>query len=559
MGRDSQAIAAGHAAWQSGNHALARRHLAGTSHPQAIHLLGLVEKDAGNFQVARELLERAAAANPNDPELAHNQGNVARLLGEHAAAETAYRRALDLLPDFLQARMSLARLLIDLKRWDEAKAIYERLLDQAPEHLPVRYGAATVALELGHAEDAESVFDALIAEGNDRPQIRFMRGRARAQLRRIDEALDDLRRSYEASSTPLALRTLASMLWVCGERERFDALLTDAVGRRPELAVVAAEMQRQSGAPDAALATIETARLRFQLPPDAYSVVAMAHIDLGEATPAEQAARACLAAEPDNRTAKAHLITALLMQGKADDAVQHIAQMRDAEPDRQHWIAYQASALRLLGSDDYERLVDLDRFVRPYTLPTPPGFPSLAAFNVELLAALDRWHLYRTHPLDQSLRGGSQTPRDLTSIDDPVIQAFATALDRPIRQYMADVGRGDDHPLTRRNTGDYRITGCWSVKLVGGGYHVNHVHPEGWISSAYYVAVPEETRTSADRSGWIKFGEPPFETTPPSPPEKWIQPEPGLLVLFPSFLWHGTAPIHDQAVRVTAPFDAVPA
>ena len=87
---------------------------------------------------------------------------------------------------------------------------------------------------------------------------------------------------------------------------------------------------------------------------------------------------------------------------------------------------------------------------------------------------------------------------------------------------------------------------------------MNHVHPEGWISSSYYVAVPEETKSDNNRAGWIKFGEPPFDTSPPSPPEKWIGPEAGMLVLFPSFLWHGTEAIHDGSIRVTAPFDAVP-
>lgn len=87
---------------------------------------------------------------------------------------------------------------------------------------------------------------------------------------------------------------------------------------------------------------------------------------------------------------------------------------------------------------------------------------------------------------------------------------------------------------------------------------MNHVHPDGWISSCYYISVPEETSTDSDKAGWIKFAEPPFKTSPPTPPDKWIQPEAGLLVLFPSFLWHGTQPIHDGSVRVTAPFDVVP-
>ena len=95
------------------------------------------------------------------------------------------------------------------------------------------------------------------------------------------------------------------------------------------------------------------------------------------------------------------------------------------------------------------------------------------------------------------------------------------------------------------------------MRLTGGGFHVNHMHPDGWISSAYYVSVPDLDDTN--HSGWIKFSEPPFPTVPELEPERWIKPSAGMLVLFPSFLWHGTAPITDNAVRVTAPFDAIPA
>ncbi|MFQ5610187.1 MAG: putative 2OG-Fe(II) oxygenase, partial [Woeseiaceae bacterium] len=143
-------------------------------------------------------------------------------------------------------------------------------------------------------------------------------------------------------------------------------------------------------------------------------------------------------------------------------------------------------------------------------------------------------------------------------IDDPVISAYVDALDEPIRAYMQSVGTDDDHPLTSRNTGDYRIAGSWSVRLRGGGRHVNHVHPEGWISSAYYVSVPEDVDDDSLKADWIKFGEPPFECDPPAPPQKWIKPIAGTLVLFPSYLWHGTKPILDGSERVTAPFDAVP-
>ncbi len=492
------------------------------------------------------------------PEALYQLALARRQLGQNDAAEQAFRRSLALQPDFIQAGTALGRLLIDLERWDEAVPVYKALLQSFPENLPARFGYATVQLGRGECEQAEASFDVLIREGNDRPEIRFMRARARLELGRVSEGLHDLQNAHSRQPSAYSLKALASTLWMRGDHDAFDTLLANAL-RDPALVVTAAEVLRQSGNPEQAIAAIDAARAAEALPSDAFAVLTEAYLELDQAVAAEQTARDGLAADPGNHSIRANLISALLMQGKADTALELVLQMRKLEPNGQHWIAYEATALRLLGDKRYDRLVDLDRFVRPYSLPVPEGFDSIDAFNLAFLQALDQWQPYKRQPLDQSLRDGSQTSRELTSIDDPVIKAYIKALDTPIRDYMRFVGTSDAHPLTARNTGEYRIAGSWSVRLHGRGRHVNHVHPEGWISSSYYVAVPDEVENGTGKAGWIKFGEPPFRSTPPTPPQKWVQPSAGLLVLFPSFLWHGTEPIGDDSVRVTAPFDVVPA
>jgi hypothetical protein len=37
-----------------------------------------------------------------------------------------------------------------------------------------------------------------------------------------------------------------------------------------------------------------------------------------------------------------------------------------------------------------------------------------------------------------------------------------------------------------------------------------------------------------------------------------VQPVPGRLVLFPSYMWHGTIPFHAATARTTIAFDAIP-
>ncbi len=519
-----QAIDAGRTALQSGDMEAGCRHLSSIDHPEALYLLALAKHQ----------------------------------LDQRDVAEQAFRRALALQPEFTQARTALGRLLIELERWEDAALVYVDLMQAAPDDPQVRFEHSTVQLGLGNCEQAATNFDALISEGNDRAEIRFMRARARLELGQISAGLEDLQNAHAREPNNDSMKELALTLWMRGETVAFDTVLGQAL-KNPPLVVAAADMLRQSGQPERAIAAINAARGSQPYPIEASAVLTQAYLDLDDADAAERTARDSLTEDPGNSGIKVRLISALLMQGKADAALELIVPMRLSEPNAQHWIAYEATALRLLGDKQYDRLVDLDRFVRPYDLPVPEGFDSIDAFNRAFLQALDPWHRYEHHPLYQSLRDGNQTSRNLTSIDDPVIQAYINALDAPIRDYMRFVGTSNAHPLTARNTGEYRIAGSWSVRLHGRGRHVNHVHPEGWISSAYYVAVPDEVRDETGKAGWIKFGEPPFRSTPPTPPQKWVQPSAGMLVLFPSFLWHGTEPINDDSVRVTAPFDVVPA
>jgi hypothetical protein len=84
------------------------------------------------------------------------------------------------------------------------------------------------------------------------------------------------------------------------------------------------------------------------------------------------------------------------------------------------------------------------------------------------------------------------------------------------------------------------------------------VHPKGWISSAYYVALPEAVADKNGQQGWIKFGEPSFDAHLNDPIRRVVQPRTGALVLFPSYMWHGTVPFRSEKARTTIAFDVVP-
>ncbi|MBL8269007.1 putative 2OG-Fe(II) oxygenase, partial [Steroidobacter sp.] len=234
-----------------------------------------------------------------------------------------------------------------------------------------------------------------------------------------------------------------------------------------------------------------------------------------------------------------------------------ILQARQQASLHQEHIACEATAARMLGLPRYDELYDYERFVMPTMLERPDGFVSMAAFNEALMKVLAERQQLAMHPLDQSLRFGAQTPRSLLADPHPLIRQFLSLLIAPIAEFRSRLPQNETHPLLARNNGEARLSGCWAIRLRRGGYHLNHVHPSGWLSSAYYVHAPADTEDSVARSGWIKFGEPRY-STPGVSAERMIQPRAGLLILFPSYMWHGTMPITTDEPRVTIGADVVP-
>jgi tetratricopeptide (TPR) repeat protein len=351
---------------------------------------------------------------------------------------------------------------------------------------------------------------------------------------------------------------LASVRWMRGEGAAFARDFERAVAQDPQsvhLRIACADMLRRADFRDRA-----EQLLREGLERDGGQAALMVALGVlldemdrtGEGLPLLQQADAIM---PNNAQISAQHTALLLRLGRGDEALRAIVAARTLEPLNQEWICYETMALRQLGDRRYHELCDYETMVQAYQLPAPAGYRDIAAFNQALAISLNQFHVLATHPLDQSLRHGSQTTRSLLHLNDPVVRAYFKALDEPIRAYM-DLMRKPDHPWSGRKTGNYKLAGAWSVKLKANGYHINHLHPQGWISSAYYVSLPSAVTQAPGQQGWIKFGEPRWPT-PGCAIEKVVQPKEGLVVLFPSYMWHGTIPF-DQGERLTAPFDVTP-
>lgn len=165
-------------------------------------------------------------------------------------------------------------------------------------------------------------------------------------------------------------------------------------------------------------------------------------------------------------------------------------------------------------------------------------------------------HLARAEHLDQSVRGGTQTDGPLFSRIEPELRALREAIVRAVERHVAQLPATDPrHPtLAKPRNRRIRFAGSWSVRLAGQGHHANHVHPQGWLSSAFYVALPDEAERGGGEAGWLTLGQPQAGLGLDLAPVRAIEPKPGQLVLFPSTMWHGTMPFA-RGERLTVAFD----
>jgi tetratricopeptide (TPR) repeat protein len=448
----------------------------------------------------------------------------------------------------------------NMQRWEEALNCLSYALKLDPGSRVLRLRRAQLLEQQGQDAAALAELEDLAREARDSPSLLVHLATQLAFVGRIDEAEAALAAGLASWPASAELhKQLARLRWQRGEGLLAFRALEATIAQQPQalhLRLVAADLLRNAGAPDQAL---ELLQVGLALAPGAPAFLTSIGVLLEGMDRLDQALpmlREARARAPQSVAARRNLIPALLRSGEAAEALALCDELLKGSPLDQLLIAQRATALRVQKDPEYGRLYDYPRVVKTFMLRPAAPFASIEVFNSEFAHELLRLHRAVRHPLEQSLRGGSQTERHLPR-DVPVIAKFFEILDAPIREYIAALRGDGTHPLDGRRRADYRIAGSWSVQLQPGGFHLDHVHPLGWLSSAYYVSLPDVSDVDS-RAGWLRFGQPGLKLED-CPPEHFVRPAAGMLVLFPSYMWHGTVPFAAGTPRLTAAFDVLPA
>jgi len=565
---------------------LAEVRRAAGEHPTVLHLLALVEKKSGDVAAARQAFAKAGALAPDDPQIAANHANLLGEIGETDEALALYRRALDLQPGFHEARYNRALLLQKTGRPEEALADLDACLAAGTETAKLHSARGGVLRQLGRIEEAAEAYEAAIRQEPGR--LVALHGRARIAMERGEAGASIFYRNaleQNPDDSELALG-LAEALEAEGDPGGL-AILTAAVERRPDWIVgheVLARMRSEAGEPerfadhyllsiaqrpaDRALHLSHWQSLaRGEKHAEALRALRVARHHIGE-DPQTRLMEAIFTSESGDPGGALAMLDRLggadadpsvqfargriaLRAGDAPQAAEMFERVTRSEPAGVAGWANLDLAWRLTGDSRHEWLsgqpglyghgdLDLDR-------------AELGGLS-DILRSL---HKTRSHPIGQSLRGGTQTRGRLFARREPEIARLREAILDAVRDHFRGLPpRDPSHPLLRHRDAETSIAGSWSVRLTAQGFHVNHIHPEGVLSSACYISLPESLGGEESRDGWLELGRPPVELGLTLEPLAAIEPRPGRLALFPSYLFHGTRPFADGE-RLTVAFDVV--
>lgn len=437
---------------------------------------------------------------------------------------------------------------------EAALRVCEDALARNPNDLIARHNMGVELRRLDRSPEALKAIEQAQAAGMQAPETALMRAHLLGDLGRFDEAV----KVYQALliTNPAMIdahETLSRLLPQIGRRgEAFDAyrralVQSPGTGALWMSALGAAKDLRDA---DQLLTWTTQAEAQFGHDTLLTNLAALAHSWKDEDAVATDLLRGVLAVDPDNVGANATLAHVGVRLGElkmAEAAAQNAVRVA---PDTQSAWSLLTVIWRLMEDPREHWLADYSRFVMPI---------DLSGVDMAVLAAvLHKLHLTQHHPADQSLRGGTQTRGNLFDKADPTIVALSTSIEDAIRWALSTLPPDPMHPFLGRMTGATRFGGSWSVRLAQAGFHISHIHQNGWLSSAAYVSLPSDVGGDSD-AGALAFGVPDAQLKHDLPPRRVVRPRVGQLVLFPSYMWHGTLPYAADQPRLTVAFDALPA
>lgn len=292
---------------------------------------------------------------------------------------------------------------------------------------------------------------------------------------------------------------------------------------------------------------------------NALTALGKAQVRLCETASAEACFLEALALIPDHKDAFKRFAALKLKADEPEVLLEHIARLQALGVGHSRLLgALGLAHLRIGNLEGARHIFGADTLLYRATLTPPSGWSLLSDFNEAVVAEMSSHPSLRFESPGSASRKTWRVDNPATRRSDVIPQLQARIL-AEITDYI-DTLAALDHPWVRACPEKAELHN-WCVMTDGEGFEEWHVHQFGWLSGVYYAGVPDSIINGEEQGGCIAFGVP-SDLAGPEVAEAFgttlVRPEAGLLMLFPSHLYHRTFPHFEGGRRTCVAFDLKP-
>jgi tetratricopeptide (TPR) repeat protein len=525
--------------------------------PQIMSLSGDINKSMGKLDTAVKDYRQAVAIAPQAPELHYNLALALFANSNIIEARVALERALNIRPDYVKALVLLGRCLAATEQFDDAEQAFTKAITIEPNNYLPHYRLGRLHVYKGNSAKATESLDASL--------------NINQQLMPAQEAL--VLNSIYSGEHQTTADLIEASLRIAPNNESILAIATDWAienkqdnpyhyydrgwQNRPTANLFKDFINSLILSSDSSRAEILMADYEASIGKDL--AWESAKLKILETQGHYEEMISLIKSSPRRSKHQMYNCLAHFALGHYGTSYDCAQKLHHSQPSNQYYLALLTTALRCLGDKRYDQLADYNKLILQANLDTQfENSPRFRDFKTDLIAHLNQLHVTRRAPLQQSVRGGTQTPGNLfAQSKSPLIHSLKHSIadvSQPFFSRLKSAGLNESHPIITAFPDTPYFHASWSIRTAEGGFHKSHIHSKGWYSSACYIDVPEVINDESD-AGYLVLGKPPFKTKDELEPDYSIKPKAGSLILFPSYVWHATQSYQGKGNRLVVAFD----
>ena len=525
--------------------------------PQIMSLSGDINKATGKLDAAVKDYRQAVTIAPKTPELHYNLALALFANSNIVEARVALERALNIRPDYVKALVLLGRCLAATEQFDDAQQVFTKAITIEPNNYLPHYRLGRLHVYKGNSAKATESLGASLDINQ--------------QLMPAQEAL--ILNSIYSGGHQTTADLIEASLRIAPNNESIIAIATDwaienkqdnpyhyydkAWQNRPTANLFKDFINSLILSSDSSRAEILMADYEASIGKDL--AWESTKLKILETQGHYEEMISLIKSSPRRSKHQMYNCLAHFALGHYGTSYDCAQKLHHSQPSNQYYLALLTTALRCLGDKRYDQLADYNKLILQANLDTQfENSPRFRDFKTDLIAYLNQLHVTRRAPLQQSVRGGTQTPGNLfAQSKSPLIHSLKHSIadvSQPFFSRLKSAGLNESHPIITAFPDTPYFHASWSIRTAEGGFHKSHIHSKGWYSSACYIDVPEVINDESD-AGYLVLGKPPFKTKDELEPDYSIKPKAGSLILFPSYVWHATQPYQGKGNRLVVAFD----